>query len=84
VFHLYVIRANDRDELMQHLKKQGIQAGIHYPVPVHRQEAYQSREDDLKITDACCNEILSLPMYPELGDNIDTVCSAVIDFYKKN
>ncbi|MBL4580298.1 MAG: DegT/DnrJ/EryC1/StrS family aminotransferase [Flavobacteriales bacterium] len=82
VYHLFVIRINDRDRLMRHLREQGIQAGIHYPTPLHRQEVYQSNQDDLKITDAYCKEILSLPMYPELGDNIDTVCSAIIDFYK--
>lgn len=81
-YHLYVIRMNDRDGLMQHLKKHGIQAGIHYPIPVHAQAAYQSNESELKITDAYCKEFLSLPMYPELGDDIDTVCSAVMDYYK--
>lgn len=79
-YHLYVIRMSDRDGLMAHLKKEGIFAGIHYPVPVHQQAAYSSTGTSLKRTDAYCNEILSLPIYPELGHKIEAVYSAVKEF----
>jgi len=82
-YHLYVIRSRERDELIEHLAANGIQAGTHYPIPVHRQKAYQSNDADLEITESYCNEILSLPMYPELGDKIETVCAAVLDFFRK-
>jgi dTDP-4-amino-4,6-dideoxygalactose transaminase len=69
VFHLYVIRASNRQELMQHLKTHEIQAGIHYPMPVHLQPAYKDRvrtAANMGITEQLADEVLSLPMYPEL------------------
>jgi dTDP-4-amino-4,6-dideoxygalactose transaminase len=71
VYHLYVIRCSGRDALLDHLKSKGIGAGIHYPVPLHRQPAYLSRgyaELSLPLTEAAAAEILSLPMYPELTE----------------
>ena len=69
VYHLYVIRVNNRDGLQAHLKSKGIATGIHYPIPIHLQKAYQYlgyRLGDFPITDAYADEILSLPMFPEL------------------
>jgi dTDP-4-amino-4,6-dideoxygalactose transaminase len=69
VFHLYVIRTSHRQELIQHLKSNEIQAGIHYPMPVHLQPAYKNRvitAADMGVTEQLANEVLSLPMYPEL------------------
>lgn len=81
-YHLFVIRTHQRDGLRKYLAGAGIQAGIHYQIPTHRQKAYESSDTDLGITDAYCEEILSLPMYPELGEKIDKVCCAVLDYYK--
>lgn len=81
-YHLYVIRTRQRDGLKEYLAGAGIQAGIHYPIPTHKQNAYQSSDNDLQNTDAYCKEILSLPMYPELGGKIDQVCSAVLSYYE--
>jgi dTDP-4-amino-4,6-dideoxygalactose transaminase len=70
VYHLYVIRSKRRDELRTFLGEQGIATGIHYPVPLHRQPAYREFVDpDLSLpeTEQAAAEILSLPMYPELG-----------------
>ena len=70
VFHLYVIRTDNRQELMEHLKKNEIQTGIHYPMPVHLQPAYQGRlrtAMDMTVTERLAGEVLSLPMYPELS-----------------
>jgi dTDP-4-amino-4,6-dideoxygalactose transaminase len=68
VYHLYVIKYADRDRLLDHLKSRGIGAGIHYPIPVHRQPAYAAKYEGLSLpaTEAVTAQILSLPMYPEL------------------
>lgn len=69
VYHLYVIRSGERDRLIEHLKKSGVQAGIHYPVPVHLQRAYRGRirtAGSMQRTEGLMNEIVSLPLYPEL------------------
>jgi dTDP-4-amino-4,6-dideoxygalactose transaminase len=70
VYHLFVIRAEKRDELQQFLKEAGIGTGIHYPIPLHLQKAYQSfgyKEGDFPVTGKVASQILSLPMYPQLG-----------------
>jgi dTDP-4-amino-4,6-dideoxygalactose transaminase len=69
VYHIYAVRANNRDELRQCLAEQGIATGIHYPVPLHLQEAYKGlgyRCGAFPIAERCAAEFLSLPMYPEL------------------
>ena len=69
VWHLYVIRSTDRDALQAHLATHGIATGIHYPVPIHLQPAYEDlgyQEGAFPITEQYAHEILSLPMYPEL------------------
>jgi len=71
VYHLYVIRVPDRREMQNGLKAAGIGTGIHYPVPLHLQKAYQPlgyQEGDLPVTERVAAEILSLPMYPQLSD----------------
>jgi len=70
VWHLCVIRCPDRDTLRERLAERGIDTGIHYPVPVHLQRAYRDLgygPGDFPVTEACAREIVSLPMYPELG-----------------
>ncbi len=83
VYHLFVIRAAERDRLKQHLADQQIIAGIHYPLPAHRHPAYAGRlgGDPLPVTEAACDQILSLPMYPELTDaEVERVIAAVRSF----
>ena len=82
VFHLYVLRHPERDAIMARLKAQGIGAGIHYPVPVHRQPAYASRTPmgpaGCVETGRAATEVFSLPMYPELTDEqVARVCLAL-------
>jgi hypothetical protein len=82
VYHQYVVRHPDRDQLQARLKQKGIGTNIHYPVPVHRQPAYAGRFDidpgGLGKTDAVASQILSLPMYPELSDAmVATIVDAV-------
>jgi dTDP-4-amino-4,6-dideoxygalactose transaminase len=69
VYHIYAIRVNNRDETIKCLADQGISTGIHYPVPVHLQEAYRSlgyERGQFPVAENCATEFLSLPMYPEL------------------
>ncbi len=71
VFHLYVVRSDERDELLARLRALGVGAMIHYPVPVHLQPAYVARlsgSQNLPYTERAAREILSLPIYPELAD----------------
>lgn len=81
VYHLYVIRSKRRDALLEHLKSRGVGAGIHYPVPLHRQPAYLKLGYDkvsLPVTEQVAAEVLSLPMYPELSEaQIEYVAEAV-------
>ena len=69
VYHLYVIRTQDRDGLMKQLKEAGIATGIHYPIPLHQQKAYASlgyEADELPVSTRLAARILSLPMFPQL------------------
>jgi dTDP-4-amino-4,6-dideoxygalactose transaminase len=70
VYHLYVIRTQDRDGLQKHLAKAGIGTGIHYPIPLHLQEAYEAlghKKGDYPVSEEAASEILSLPMYPGIS-----------------
>jgi dTDP-4-amino-4,6-dideoxygalactose transaminase len=85
IYHLYVIRTPQRDDLQAWLKSQGIFAGIHYPVPVHLQQSMHSlgyKPGDFPATEKAVGEILSLPMYPELtADMIEKVADAIGNFF---
>lgn len=87
VYHLYVIRTDNRDGLAEHLASKGISTGIHYPIPVHLQKAYSSLgfgEGDYPITEKASKEILSLPMYPELKEEeISSVAEAIKEFVRE-
>lgn len=84
VYHLYVIRTPRRDELRQYLAEHGIGTQIHYPVPCHRQQAYEFlgvTEGALPVTERYAQQVLSLPNYPELTDDeILTICDVVNSF----
>jgi dTDP-4-amino-4,6-dideoxygalactose transaminase len=69
VYHLYVIRVENRDELQAYLAKAGIGTGIHYPIPLHLQRACRElgfRKGDLPVSERVAREVLSLPLYPRL------------------
>jgi dTDP-4-amino-4,6-dideoxygalactose transaminase/acetyltransferase-like isoleucine patch superfamily enzyme len=69
VYHVYAIRSNDRSGFMNHMKMAGISTGIHYPIPLHLQQAYSDlnyTRGDFPIAERLCAEIVSLPMYPHL------------------
>jgi dTDP-4-amino-4,6-dideoxygalactose transaminase len=81
VYHIYAIRTKPRDELQKALSWQGIETGIHYPVPIHLQKAYRQNNQDvheLPVSEKCANELLSLPMYPELEyQQIEFICHEI-------
>lgn len=87
VYHLYVVRVRDRESLINHLSSKGIQTGLHYPIPLHIQEAYSFlgySNDDFPVALKQSGEILSLPMYPEMTDEmVYYTCESISDFYKK-
>ncbi|MEJ7615980.1 MAG: DegT/DnrJ/EryC1/StrS family aminotransferase [Pyrinomonadaceae bacterium] len=71
VYHLYVMQTNERDALHAALARAGVQAGIHYPLPLHLQPAYASfghRRGDFPVTERLAERVLSLPMFPELTE----------------
>jgi dTDP-4-amino-4,6-dideoxygalactose transaminase len=84
VFHQYVIRTPERDSLCNFLASRSILTGIHYPVPVHRQPGYSDRQlncGELPQTERLCQEILSLPMFPQLADaDVDRVIGAIAEW----
>lgn len=84
VYHLYVIRAKKRDLLQKYLSAHGIETLIHYPVPLCNTPALQSYIDNItKNVSELCDEIISLPMYPELErDEIIYICNKINDFYE--
>jgi dTDP-4-amino-4,6-dideoxygalactose transaminase len=81
VWHLYVVRVDDRDALREQLAADGIDTGIHYPVPIHLQPAYRDlghAPGDFPVAEQLAREVLSLPMYPELPpDAPERVASAL-------
>jgi dTDP-4-amino-4,6-dideoxygalactose transaminase len=87
VYHLFVIRAQERDALREYLSTHGIGTGIHYPVPIHLQECYAGMSEgkgSLPVTEQITQEILSLPMYAELTtEQIDWVIENIKDFVKE-
>lgn len=70
-WHLFAIRVNNRDKTLNHLKMNGIEAGIHYPIPLHKQPALASRyhEISLPVTEELCSQIISLPLHPFLEES---------------
>jgi dTDP-4-amino-4,6-dideoxygalactose transaminase len=83
-YHLYVVRTPQRDQFKDWLQSKGISTGMHYPVPVHLQEAwreYGGGDYSLPVTERITGEIISLPMYPELTEGeIDYICDCIREF----
>jgi len=85
VYHLYIIRTQKRDDLQRYLSENGINTGLHYPIPIHLQNAYKNLNlpnGDYPITEKVAQEILSLPMFPNLTvEQIEYVSEKVKNFY---
>ena len=86
VFHLYVIRVDNRDELKKYLNDNGISVGIHYPCPLPFIDAYKHlncKKHNFPISYNYKDQILSLPIYPELDNkSIEFIVSKIQSFYK--
>ena len=84
VYHLYVIRSTNRDELQKHLGDAGIGTGIHYPIPIHLQRPYASlgyQRGDFPVSEEAADQILSLPMYAGLNaEQQEHVAGAIAEF----
>jgi len=84
IYHLYVIRTKEREKLAKYLKSKEIDTGMHYPTPIHLQEAYSSlgyKPGDFPITEKVVKEILSLPIFPELTeDQVRYVAETIKEF----
>jgi len=85
VYHQFVVRTPQRDRLADHLRAHGIETGIHYPVPLHRQPSWRRHHSEellLPRAEALAAEILSLPVFPDLSDSeIDHVATTVRRFF---
>ncbi len=81
VFHLYILRVQNREALQNHLSENNVGTGLHYPIPLHLQEAYKHlgyQKGDFPVTEKVSEEILSLPMFPGLNeDQIRTVIESI-------
>jgi len=81
-----VVRVKDREKLQNFLKENEIATGLHYPIPLHLTQAYAFlgyKKGDFPVAEKLANEILSLPMYPELAkEQIEYVCEKIKAFYK--
>ena len=83
VYHVYAIRVQERPEVMRTLSEKGIGYGVHYPVPIHLQEAYRHlgyEKGAFPVAEATSEEFISLPMFPSLTEaQLDLVVEAVKD-----
>jgi len=86
VYHLYVIRHPDRDGLKNYLEKEGVKTMIHYPIPIHLQEAYKDlnyKESSFPVAEKFAKEIISLPVFPQLKDEEVKRIVEVINNYEE-
>ncbi|MFH1835700.1 MAG: DegT/DnrJ/EryC1/StrS family aminotransferase [Methanobacteriota archaeon] len=84
VYHLYVIKTENRDALLKNLREKDVSTGIHYPIPLHLQPCYSSlgySKGDFPVTEKLADSILSLPLFPELtSDEIKYVCQKIVEY----
>jgi dTDP-4-amino-4,6-dideoxygalactose transaminase len=85
IYHMFVVKVKDRDKLFEYLNNEGIGTGIHYPIPLHLQPAFKFlkySKGDLPVSEKLSEEVISLPMYPELSrDEIEIVVNKILKFY---
>ncbi|MDI6655383.1 MAG: DegT/DnrJ/EryC1/StrS family aminotransferase [Candidatus Hydrothermarchaeota archaeon] len=85
VYHVFVVKVKEREKLIEHLKSNGIEIGIHYPIPIHLQPIYRQlfgyKEGSFPIAEKFSKEVLSLPIYPQLSaDEVKFVCEKIEEF----
>lgn len=85
VAHLFPVRTTQREAVMNHLSERDIQTLIHYPIPFHLQEAFADlgwERGTCPVAETVCDQVLSLPLYPELGaDGVAEVCEEILGFF---
>lgn len=85
VYHTFIIQTDRRDELKAYLQSQGIDTKIHYPIPIHKQQAAKdnlSAQDSYPVTESQIERILSIPVYPKLTDEqVGHICESVVKFF---
>jgi dTDP-4-amino-4,6-dideoxygalactose transaminase len=86
IFNQYTLRVEDRDGLIEHLKKREIGHAVYYPIPLHLQKCFADlglREGSLPEAERAAGEVLSLPIFPELGvERLEQVVEAVVEHYR--
>ena len=87
VWHLFVIRVEDRDGLKDYLKSKGISTGVHYPISLPNQPAYADRgysHDEYAVSSSYQSKLLSLPIFPEISeDKLEYICDHIKHFFSK-
>ncbi|MGO8697103.1 MAG: DegT/DnrJ/EryC1/StrS family aminotransferase [Limisphaerales bacterium] len=82
IYHIYAVRVKERDQVLQAMANQGVTCAIHYPIPVHLQEAYRflgHAKGSFPVAERCAAEFLSLPMFPELSkEQIQAVAGSLL------
>ena len=86
VYHLYVIRIKNREDFISYLGRNGIKSLIHYPIPIHLQPAYRElgiKKDTLPITENISEEVVSIPIYPELAEReVDYIIGRITEYFR--
>lgn len=88
VFHLFVIRSGRRDQLLKHLNDSGVEAAVHYPVPIHLQPVYAEMHSppagSFPVAERLADQVISLPIFPAMRDEeVGFVCEAVRAFHER-
>jgi dTDP-4-amino-4,6-dideoxygalactose transaminase len=87
VNYVFCIQAENRDGLEAYLKEQGIGTSVYYPIPLHLQKCFEylgHKKGDFPVAERLCEQVLALPMFPELTeDEVGYVCESIQGFYKK-
>jgi dTDP-4-amino-4,6-dideoxygalactose transaminase len=85
IYHLFIVETAHRDALQKHLEANGVQSGVHYPIPIHVSTAFQDlgyRPGDFPVTERLAKQMLSLPMYPELTESqIDRIVLEITRYF---
>lgn len=85
VYHTFIIQTEDRDELREHLARKGVDTKVHYPIPIHFQEAAKGlgyKKGDFPVTEKQAETILSIPIYPELTDEqVEYIIEEIQNFF---
>jgi dTDP-4-amino-4,6-dideoxygalactose transaminase len=83
VFHQFTVRIRDRENLKTYLQTHDILCGVLYPVPIHRQPAYEDHALHLPFTERACSEVLCLPCHPALTtDDVDRVAAEIVGWVR--